>query len=166
MECFICRKHAGEIAAPPGDWIYEDAHWRVCHAPLGMSVTGQLLIESRRHFLDFAEMTADEAAAYGLLLARLYAELKRATGAERIYTLVMLEGASHFHTWLVPRAPEVSSRGVAFTEEGDACTKDEALAVVARLREAPDESHKPLCSVIALLSGTKPRNLGPKEDIQ
>jgi diadenosine tetraphosphate (Ap4A) HIT family hydrolase len=136
MDCFICRKHAGEVAPAPGGWIYEDERWRVCHAPLAMSVPGQLLVESRRHFLDFAEMTPDEAASYGLLLARLFAAVKRATGAERIYTLVTIEGAAHFHTWLVPRIPNVTSRGVAFLAEEHTCTENEALEVVATLRAA------------------------------
>ena len=31
--CFICRKHKDQEAAPPGGYIYEDEHWMVCHAP-------------------------------------------------------------------------------------------------------------------------------------
>jgi len=134
-DCFICRKHAGEIASPPGGWVYEDEHWRVCHAPIAMAVPGQLLVESRRHFLDFAEMTPEEAAAYGPLLARLFAAVKRVTGAERIYALVTLEGAAHFHTWLLPRTPDTIARGVAFLAEDHACTKDEALEVVRQVRQ-------------------------------
>jgi len=136
VHCFICRKHAGEVALPPGGWIYEDEHWRVCHAPATMSVPGQLLVESRRHFLDFAEMTPNEATSYRLVIARLFAALKRATGAERVYSLVTLEGAAHFHTWIVPRTPAITTRGVAFLAEDHACTEEEALAIVSKLRVA------------------------------
>ena len=30
--CFICRKHNGQEATPPGGYIYEYEHWMVCHA--------------------------------------------------------------------------------------------------------------------------------------
>jgi len=30
---FICQKHKGLEAPPPGGDIYEDEHWMVCHAP-------------------------------------------------------------------------------------------------------------------------------------
>jgi diadenosine tetraphosphate (Ap4A) HIT family hydrolase len=132
--CFICRKHSGEHAAPPGGYLYEDAHFRVCHAPAAMSVPGTLLVESRRHFLDFAEMTVDEAADYGLLLARLYGIMKHALGAERVYTLVTLEGAAHFHTWLIPRADTVQVRGLDFLTQDHRCTEAEALAALEALR--------------------------------
>ncbi len=72
--CFICRKRRGEEAAPPGGYLYEDASYRVCHAPAALAAPGTLIVESRRHFLDFAAMTPKEAAGYGPLLARLYEE--------------------------------------------------------------------------------------------
>ena len=55
--CFLCRKHIGQEVAPPGGYIYEDEHWMVCHAQPHMGPLGTLFIESRRHFLDYAEMT-------------------------------------------------------------------------------------------------------------
>ncbi|MGH2502555.1 MAG: HIT family protein, partial [Ktedonobacterales bacterium] len=93
-DCFICRKHAGLEAEPPGGYLYDDAHFRVCHAPAAIALSGTLLIESQRHVLDFAAMTPEEAADYGALLSRVYAAVKRVTGAERVYTLVTLEGGS------------------------------------------------------------------------
>jgi diadenosine tetraphosphate (Ap4A) HIT family hydrolase len=132
-DCFICRKHAGEQAAPPGGYLYEAVHFRVCHAPVAMSVPGTLLVESRRHFLDFAAMTPEEATSYGLLLAQLYAAIKRALGAERVYTLVTLEGAAHFHTWLIPRAPDTEARGAAFLAQDHWCTEHEALRAAEAL---------------------------------
>jgi diadenosine tetraphosphate (Ap4A) HIT family hydrolase len=132
--CFICRKHAGLEEAPPGGYIYSDEHWRVCHAPANMAVPGQLFIESRRHFLDFAQMTATESASFGLLLPRLFAAGKAATGAERIYALAMIDGVPHFHFWLVPLTADAASRGLAFLAEDHACTDEEAAAAAAALR--------------------------------
>ena len=49
-DCFLCRKHNGGEAAPPGGYIYEDEHWRICHAPPKLGPLGTLFIESKRHF--------------------------------------------------------------------------------------------------------------------
>lgn len=135
-ECFICRKQRGEGAPPPGGYLYESAHFQVCHAPAAMATPGTLLVESRRHVLDFAEMTPEEATSYGPLLTRLYMAIKRVTGAERVYTLVTLEGSDHFHTWLIPRAPEAMLRGVRLLAQDQSCTPEEALAAAEAIRAA------------------------------
>ncbi|HEU5344851.1 MAG TPA: hypothetical protein VFX31_12370 [Ktedonobacterales bacterium] len=135
-ECFICRKHAGLEATPPGGYLYEDEHFRVCHAPAAMALPGTLLIESRRHALDFAAMTPEEAAAYGVLLTRVYAAIKRAIGAERVYTLVTLEGASHFHSWHIPRLPETAARGARLLAEDHSCSEEQAVAAAEAIRAA------------------------------
>jgi diadenosine tetraphosphate (Ap4A) HIT family hydrolase len=136
MECFLCQKHAGQIAPPLGGYIYEDFHWRVCHAPVEKGPLGTLFVESQRHFLDFAELLPDEAASYGILLKKLYTELKLITGAERIYQVIMLEGVPHFHAWLVPRAKEIPERGIKFLEKDLICKEPDALKLVVKLREA------------------------------
>ncbi len=48
--CFICRKHKGQEATPPGGYIYEDEHWMVCHAPGKLGPLGTLFIESKASF--------------------------------------------------------------------------------------------------------------------
>ena len=135
-DCFICRKHAGLEDQPQGGYLYEDDCWRVCHAPATMSIPGELLIESRRHFLDFAEMNDDEAINYGPLLRRLYAAIKQATGAPRVYTLVTLEGASHLHIWLIPRPEDTDTHGVTFLLQDHTCADAEAVAMAQAIKEA------------------------------
>ena len=103
MLCFICQKHAGLVSLPPGGYIYEDAYWRVAHAPVEEMGSGTLIVESKRHFLDFGQMTEEEASTYGVLMHRLYTALYAVTGAERIYSVMLLEGVPHFHVWLIPR---------------------------------------------------------------
>src|SRR5512144_2207098 len=110
-DCFICRKHNGLEPAPPGGYIYEDEHWMVCHAPGRLGPLGTLFIESRRHFLDYSEMTDEEAASLGGVLRRVFAALRAQTGAERIYHVLLLEGVPHFHAWIVPRRPQDPERG-------------------------------------------------------
>lgn len=132
MDCFLCQKHTGEVAPPPGGYVYEDAHWLVCHAPADKGPLGTLFIESRRHFLDFAEANNEELATYGPLLKKVYAALKSLTGAERVYQVVFLEGIPHFHAWLVPRRKEDEERGVPFISKDVACDQ----ADIEKLAEA------------------------------
>jgi diadenosine tetraphosphate (Ap4A) HIT family hydrolase len=140
MKCFLCQKHDGKVAPPPGGYIYEDAHWRVCHAPVDKGPLGTLFIESQRHFLDFSEILPDEADSYGPLLQKLYAELKPLTGAERVYQVVMLEGVPHFHAWLVPRTREIPERGIKFLEKDLTCEESDVQKLTAALREAMQQS--------------------------
>lgn len=136
QECFICRKHRGLEAAPPGGYLYADAHWLVCHAPASFAAPGQVFVEARRHWLDLAAMPAEEASTYGVLLQRLSAAIKRTTGAERVYSLTMIEGVPHFHAWLIPRLPGVEAHGVAFLAEQRQCDETEAVAAATALRAA------------------------------
>jgi len=140
MECFLCQKHAGKVASPPGGYIYADTHWMVCHAPVDKGPLGTLFIESQRHFLDFSEALPDEVASYGPLLKRLYTELKSITGAERIYQLIMLEGVPHFHAWLEPRTKEIPERGIKFLEKDLCCQEPEAQKLAVALRAALKQS--------------------------
>lgn len=134
--CFICRKHNGQEAAPPGGYIYEDEHWMVCHAPGKLGPLGTLFIESKRHFLDFAEFNDEEQTSYGILAKRISAVLKQLTNAERIYHVSMVEGVPHFHVWLIPRMKDISEHGVAFLARDDSCNEEDALVLANKLREA------------------------------
>src|SRR5687768_8213203 len=114
--CEICsrqgdgQRHAGTV----GGNVYEDEHWYAYHAPVTTAALGQLFLVSKRHVLDFAEMTPDEAASYGRVLQALYRALNQVVHAERVYLRVTLEGIPHFHTWLIPRAQDAPNRGMAF----------------------------------------------------
>lgn len=132
--CYICRKLAGVEEQPPGGYVVQGAGWRVGHAPARMGPAGTLVVELERHALGLADLTPDEAAALGPLLRRVCAALVEATGAERIYTLMTVEGAPHAHLWLVPRAADVAERGLAFLGLDRSCTKEEAAVMAERLR--------------------------------
>lgn len=134
--CFICRKHNGQEAAPPGGYIYEDEHWMVCHAPGKLGTLGQLFIEARRHFLDYAEMTDEESASLGNVMRKVYQALKLYTGAERVYQVTLMDGVPHFHSWLVPRREDDPAKGMKFLALDITCSDEEAAALAERLREA------------------------------
>jgi diadenosine tetraphosphate (Ap4A) HIT family hydrolase len=132
--CFICRKHNGEETAPPGGYIYEDEHWMICHAPGRLGPLGTLFIESKRHFIDYAEMTDEESDSLGKVLRRIYAVLKSHTNAERIYQVTLVDGVPHFHTWLVPHRKDDPEKGMNFLVRDDSCSDEEARVLAEKLR--------------------------------
>ena len=133
--CLLCHKHNGQEAAPPGGYIYEDEHWMICHAQPHMGPLGTLFIESKRHFLDYAEMTDEECASLGNVMRKIYDALRTHTPAERIYQVTLLEGIPHFHSWLVPRRKEDTDKGVKFLARDDSCSEEDAIALANTLRE-------------------------------
>jgi diadenosine tetraphosphate (Ap4A) HIT family hydrolase len=134
--CFICRKHSGQEAAPPGGYIYEGEHWMVCHAPAKLGPLGTLFIESKRHFLDYAEMNEEEAASLGNILKKAYSALRMNLEVERIYQLSTMEGQPHYHCWIVPRGKDITERGLKFLARDDSCSEEDAIALANTLREA------------------------------
>ncbi len=133
--CFICRKHNGEETAPPGGYIYEDQHWMVCHAPGKLGPLGTLFIESKRHYIDYAEMTDDESASFGSVMRMIYQALKLHTRAERVYQVTLIEGIPHFHSWLVPHRKDEPEKGMKFLMRDDSCSDDDAAVLAGQLRE-------------------------------
>jgi diadenosine tetraphosphate (Ap4A) HIT family hydrolase len=98
-DCFICRKQDGqghEETPPPGGYIVEGRYFLVEHAPVKMSNAGTVIVESKRHLLDFGEMTSAESAELGSILKRLVPAVKSTTGAPRVYLLALMERAPHF----------------------------------------------------------------------
>jgi diadenosine tetraphosphate (Ap4A) HIT family hydrolase len=132
--CLICRKHKGEEATPPGGYIYEDEHWMICHAQPHMGPLGTLFIESRRHFLDYAEMTREESASLGEVMKKIYSALKLHAEAERVYHVTLIEGVPHFHSWLVPHRKDDPEKGMKFLMRDDSCSEEEASALADKLR--------------------------------
>jgi diadenosine tetraphosphate (Ap4A) HIT family hydrolase len=140
-ECAICVKYQGEAlpayggyTSPPGGHLFDDGMFRVGHGPTPYWPAGTLLIESHRHFLDFAEMTDAEAVAIGPLIRRFTGPVRAAMDAPRVHVFSCMEGAEHFHVWLVPRTGETSS-GRAFIANPGYCSIPEAEAAIARIRE-------------------------------
>jgi diadenosine tetraphosphate (Ap4A) HIT family hydrolase len=139
MSCFLCDKHDGKEAAPPGGYIYEDEHWMVCHAPGRLGPLGTLFLESKRHFLDYAEMTDEESAALGDVLRNVYRALKLLTRAERVYQVTLMEGVPHFHSWLVPHRKEDVEKGMKFLARDDSCSEEDAIALADELRKVMEK---------------------------
>jgi diadenosine tetraphosphate (Ap4A) HIT family hydrolase len=141
-QCLICAKYAGRpvpawagFPVPPGGHLVDDGTWRVGHGPTPYWPAGTLLIESARHFLDYADFTPEEASTIGPLVTRFTGPLKEATGASRVHLFSCMEGTEHFHLWMVPRVGETPS-GRTFIADPGYCTPAEAERVVASVRRA------------------------------
>jgi diadenosine tetraphosphate (Ap4A) HIT family hydrolase len=120
-DCNICRQQDGLktgsalLDAPrPSGYIVEDEHYLVEHAPLKSAGAGTVIVQARRHLLDFGDMTPAETADFGSLLHRLVPAVKVVTGVERVYYLALMERAAHFHLWLVPKKDEGDLRGLEY----------------------------------------------------
>jgi histidine triad (HIT) family protein len=149
-DCFICRKHRGEISLPGGA-IYQDDLVYAGHAqiPEGQATVylGWALVETRRHTPGLADLTDAEAQAVGLLVTRLSRALKTCVGAEHIYAFVLGHHVSHLHIHVVPRYPGAPREywGVRVDEWPDAPHggPPEIAALCARLRAFLESEGRP-----------------------
>jgi diadenosine tetraphosphate (Ap4A) HIT family hydrolase len=148
-DCNICRKQDGLktgselLDVPrPGGYIVEGEHFVVEHAPLQESSAGTVIVEARRHLLDFGEMSPAELAEFGSLLHRLVPAVKAATDVQRVYFLALMERAPHFHLWLVPKKNEGELRGVAYLAQQPPLTTSysAAEAMSRKIREQFEQS--------------------------
>jgi diadenosine tetraphosphate (Ap4A) HIT family hydrolase len=142
-DCNICRQQDGLktgsklLDGPrPAGHIVEGEHFLVEHAPLQSSSAGTVIVQARRHLLDFGDMTPTESAELGPLLHRLVPAVKAATGVERVYYLALMERAAHFHLWLVPKQKDSELLGVAYMAQQPPLTASlsEAEAMTQKIR--------------------------------
>lgn len=107
-DCFICRKHRGEIVLPGGA-IEQDDLVYAGHAQIrpGQSTAylGYLMAEPKRHVTGLEGLTEEEARALGSLVARLSRALVATEGADHIYAFVLGDAVSHMHVHVVARYP-------------------------------------------------------------
>ena len=148
-DCNICRKQdnlktgSQLLDVPrPGGYIVEDEHFLAEHAPLQESSAGTVILEARRHLLDFGDMTPAELAEVGSVLHRLIPAIKAATGVQRVYYLAVMERAPHFHLWLVPKKDEGELRGAEYLAQQPPLTSSfsDAEAMAGKIREQFEQS--------------------------
>ena len=83
-DCLFCRIQQGLIPVAGGP-IYEDerVYAHHFHTDEWPAYLGHLLLETKRHTPDFAELTACESQAVGLQLARLSKRSKPAQARKK-----------------------------------------------------------------------------------
>lgn len=104
--CFICDKHAGRIQTA-GVTIFEDKYVYVGHIDRQgkPNYLGHIMVDLKRHVPTLADLTFDEAQAFGVAIARVSRALKEVVQAEHIYALVSGNSVPHLHIHLVARYP-------------------------------------------------------------
>jgi diadenosine tetraphosphate (Ap4A) HIT family hydrolase len=133
-DCPYCRLQTPGHREPVGGWIAVDEHSRVQHGEPESSSPGAVKIISRRHFIDFADMSRAEAHAFGALVSRLDRALRQTTDAERVHLVSTRDRISHFHAWLYPRAESSPLRGTAFLAAAQQGSQQEAEAAAQAIR--------------------------------
>jgi len=91
-----------------------------------------VVVESRRHLLDFGKMAPAESAELGSVLHRLGPAVKLATGAHRLCFRPLMERAPRFHVWIVPKKEGSRLRGVAYLAGRRAPASGPAAASMAK----------------------------------
>ena len=104
--CFICSKHAGKTETS-GVMIYENEYVYVGHIDSNgkPNYLGHIMIDLKRHVPTLADLTMEEAKAFGVIMARVSKALKESEKAEHIYSLVSGNSVPHLHMHLVARYP-------------------------------------------------------------
>jgi diadenosine tetraphosphate (Ap4A) HIT family hydrolase len=103
MKCISCEQHLRMEELPLRDRIHLSTHWRLAHA--WSSLAGWLVVISRRHVVELADLTSEEAAELGQILRRASAALRATTGCAKTYIVLFGEqpGFEHLHVHIVPR---------------------------------------------------------------
>jgi diadenosine tetraphosphate (Ap4A) HIT family hydrolase len=128
--CVFC-----DGAWPHRNPLYEDEHWslRGLDGPPGWAV-----LWLRRHAEAITELTEDEQASLGPVVARISEAITEAAGAERVYVNVWGEENRHFHVVLLARGREIPPelRGPAMMAQAAQLPRDDdhARAVRERIR--------------------------------
>lgn len=108
VDCLVCRKHRGEIATP-GGIIFEDDLISISHAQVWGEekdhYLGHVIVESRRHVPELADLTGQEAQAIGLWVSRVAKALLQAEGMEHVYSFFIGDGVPHVHVHVIGRRP-------------------------------------------------------------
>jgi diadenosine tetraphosphate (Ap4A) HIT family hydrolase len=132
--CRLCAKSAGELDDPIGGYIVDDGEWLVNHAHPEAGDPGTLFLSSRRHFLDFTEMTDEEMTSLHRLVRRLFPAIKAETGASRVYFVSMMAGVPHFHVWMIPQAEDAPVKAFKLIGSERTCTLEDAGAAAQGIR--------------------------------
>ncbi len=106
--CYSCEALRGERHISPGQHIYDGRSWVVDHA-WPTALAGWVVLVLRRHAAALHELTSDEFAEMGTLLARTVRALHTETGCAKEYLACFAE-ADHFqhvHIHVVPRASDL-----------------------------------------------------------
>jgi diadenosine tetraphosphate (Ap4A) HIT family hydrolase len=108
VECLVCRKHRGEVAAP-GGLVFANDLISIYHAQLWGEekdhYLGHFFVESNRHVPQLADLNEQEAQAIGLWTSRVAQALLQTEGMEHVYSFYIGDGVPHVHVHVIGRRP-------------------------------------------------------------
>jgi len=104
VNCVIC-KHISKTDETAEHYVFETEHWLLRHSN-ETDIEGYLILEPRRHILDFADANEEELAAYGTVIAAAMKAIKKIVAPVRIYTFTLAESCPHLHVHLIPRSED------------------------------------------------------------
>jgi len=104
VNCVICQ-HISKTDETAEHYVYETEHWHLRHAN-ETDIEGYLILEPRRHILDFADANEEELATYGTVIASAMRAIKKVVAPVRIYTFTLAESCPHLHVHLIPRSED------------------------------------------------------------
>ena len=136
-DCFVCRKHRGEVPIP-GGVLYEDDLVSATF-PDGATYPAHVMLDTRSHVAELADLTVAEAEAVGRGVSRLALALRGVCRVEHVYSFVIGDGGvPHLHVHVIGRFPGTPREfwGHAVTRWPDAprATGGERETLAARLR--------------------------------
>ena len=160
-DCPICRQNDPDDVGWPIDVLYEDSLWLChhCHNPkqppdadgtahpetmIGgpAPLPGWLLFHSQRHVHGPTDFNDEECASFAFAVRHVEKKLLEATGALRIYTVLIGETGPHLHAHMIPRYSDeqLETMGVDPTLGSAMGVFDLNRGVGARSLPAADES--------------------------
>ncbi|MBV9327518.1 MAG: hypothetical protein JO352_27570 [Chloroflexi bacterium] len=71
--------------------IFETAHWRLEDILEPVPLAGWLILKPLRHVELFAELTAEEAAAFGVITQRVTQAMQRVLAPSKVYVVLFAE---------------------------------------------------------------------------
>ena len=89
-------------AAPDGDYLWVDDHWRVSAPVTPSGAPVQVMLETREH-VDLDDLDAARAAELGLMILRLNQAILAVGGIGRVHINRWGDGGSHFHVFFFGR---------------------------------------------------------------
>jgi diadenosine tetraphosphate (Ap4A) HIT family hydrolase len=135
-ECLSCNVTAGRVQTP-GGVLFDDGLWHLTHQVSPALLAGWLILQPKRHIESLAELTPEEAAAFGPIMQRASKALEDATEPERLYVFSFGELVRHLHFYLIPRLAGMATGPGLLPELASkrwACSDLDAANVAMRVR--------------------------------
>jgi diadenosine tetraphosphate (Ap4A) HIT family hydrolase len=151
-DCITCHLNRGEATSGPGGVLYRDRLWVLEHAIEPIPMVGWLVLKTYRHVEAFADLTEEEAVAFGPLTRGIARAMTQVLDPVKVYLSLYAEAKDypHLHVHLVPRfadtPPDRRGPGVfqylsnAVRSGQNGGDIEEAARVAAKIRDHIDRS--------------------------